>query len=96
MSACLGVARGFIIGVFFAPKLRRLNRCSVDDIDVTFSRDDVFCFKLTVHFAQQNIPQAILDQMLAEASDSCGIRYITAQFEAAKFPEQQITKQGLC
>ena len=95
VSACLGVARGFTIDVFFAPKLRRLNRCSVDDIDVPFSHDDVFCFKLTVHLAQQNIPQAILDQLLAEASDSCGIRYITAQFEAAKFPEQQITKQGL-
>ena len=55
VPACLGFARGFAIGVFSAPKLRRLNRCSVDDIDVPFSHDDVFCFKLTVHFAQYNI-----------------------------------------
>ena len=74
VPACLGVARGFIIGVFSAPRLRRLKRCSVDDIDAPFSHDDVFCFKLTVHFAQQNIPKAMLDQLLAEASDSCGIR----------------------
>tara|TARA_B100000787_G_scaffold153222_1_gene127316 strand:- start:265 stop:381 length:117 start_codon:yes stop_codon:yes gene_type:complete len=38
----------------------------------------------------------MLDQLLAEASDSCGIQSIAAQFEAANFPEQQITKQGLC
>ena len=28
VPACLGVAHGFTIDVFFAPKLRRLNRCS--------------------------------------------------------------------
>ena len=96
VPACLGVARELIIGVFSAPRLRRLDKCSVDDIDAPFSHDDVFCFKLAVHFGQQNIPQAMFDQLLAEASNICGIRYITTQFEVAKFPEQQITKQGLC
>ena len=57
VPACLGVARGLIIGVFSAPRLRRLNRCRVDDINAPFSHDDVFCFRLTVHFAQQNTPQ---------------------------------------
>ena len=52
VPACLGFARGFAIGVFSAPKLRRLNRCSVDDINAPFSHDDVFCFRLTVHLAQ--------------------------------------------
>ena len=46
------VARGFIIGVFAVPRLRRFNRSGIDDIDATFSHDDMFCFKLAVHFAQ--------------------------------------------
>ena len=46
------VARGFTIGVFAVPRLRCFNRSGIDNIDATFSHDNMFCFKLTVHFAQ--------------------------------------------
>ena len=52
------IARRFIIGVFAVPRLRRFNRSGINDIDPTFSHDDMFCFKLAVHFAQQNLSQA--------------------------------------
>ena len=46
------VAREFVIGVFAVPRRRRLNRNGIDDIDPTFTHDDMFFFKLAVHFAQ--------------------------------------------
>lgn len=45
-------ARGFIIGVFAVPRLRRINRSGIDDIDAALSHNDMFCFKLAVPFAQ--------------------------------------------
>ena len=38
------IARRFIIGVFAVPRLSCFNRIGINDIDPTFSHDDMFCF----------------------------------------------------
>ena len=65
----------------------------INDIDPTFSHDDMFCFKLAVHFAQQNLPQSQFHQPRPKAPDSSGVRDICTQFKVTEFPEQRITKQ---
>jgi hypothetical protein len=87
------IARKFIIGVFAVPRLRRFNRSGINDIDLTFSHDDMFYFKSAVHFAQQNLSQAQFHQPRPKAPDSSGVRDISTQFEVTEFTEQQITKQ---
>jgi hypothetical protein len=84
------VARGFIVAscrTDFAASTG-----GIDDIDATFSLDDMFCFKLAVHFAHAKPPQAQFHQPRPKAPDGSGVRDIH-QF-GDRISEQQIAKRG--
>lgn len=56
LPACLRVALGLAVCAFAGARLRRLDRCWVNDVYSTLRHDDALCLKLTIDLTQQDFP----------------------------------------